>query len=1039
MRNIVSLIGAVTMLGVLAASAAAQQAPDEFRAVACSRFEWPQKTDGVADLDKTKAKIDEVMQNLKANNFNAVIFQMRGQCDTLYPSPYEPWSYILSSDGNAPAGWGDFDPMAYAINAAHANGLEFHAYLNGCVAWNNANPPNYCKRHIYWEHCDSTRPDKRDWLLCKSNGDPVGFTKEYVWVAPGVPSFQAYWRKQIMYVVEHYNGSDPVTRPAVDGVHFDRLRLPENIYSYDPISEARRSGEGNPAGLEFGDWTADQITRMLIDLYAQISEYTQNISPTRHRVKVSSAPLGLYLQERYPGYAPGFQYGRSLCFQDAQAWLAAGAQDFICPQIYWANFLYKKKKEEDGSCTQQGPPYFSEVLPDWISNNSGRHVYAFCNQSANNVCMPGGLIDENSEMKRLVNEVGQGNALGSVIWSYGTFNSNNYWTDFYGPGKPYEYPANTPAMPWKDTPTDGIILGTVLGKKGPLVDVQITRSGSDYTALSSGDGLYAFLKVPPGTYTLTYTKANLPGTTHEVTVAAGQVVRVPDVYLANYTVATVASPAGAGTTSGGGTYPGGSSVTVTATAGPGYDFVKWTQGGIEVSNSPVYTFDAVEDRLLVANFSQQPQVETPGISPNGGKFTGSAKITLSCATPGATITYTTDGSVPTAASTAYAGPFTLDAPAVVKAKAFAAGYRESNVVTAAFLVTATYAVDLSASPPAGGTVSGSGIYPSGTMVAVKAVPAKGYAFVNWTENGAPVSTSPSYPFSISSSRTLVANFAPLVPCQVATSASPAEGGSTSGGGAFPSGTEVTLAAVPNPGYVFAGWTENGVQVSTWPTYRFQVNRDRTLVANFSAESAVTIMSSTPFGENGPVQVTLSCAIPGAVITYTTDGSEPTADSPVYTGPFTMSASATIKAAVFTQSAADGSTTLVQEGSTASAEVAVTKPKSSATYRLTIVDAGGQAVPRTYLGGFSYRISAPPAPEGQCFSFWSGDVSGTENPITVMMDRDKTITANYEPCPSEPAPCGSGAPLGGLAAMALLAFVKTRGGRGRTNSFPPDRA
>lgn len=515
MRKWLSVIGLAGVMAVWVDSASAQ-APPEFRAMACSRFQWPQETNKVPDLNLTKAYIDNLMQKLKAHNFNAVIFQMRGQCDTLYPSPYEPWSNILSSDGNAPAGWGDFDPMAYAINAAHANGLEFHAYLNGCVAWNKATPPEYCSRHIYWEHCDITDPDKRDWLLCKSDGTPVGFTSEYVWVAPGVPSFQAYWRKQIMYVVEYYNGSDPVKRPAVDGVHFDRCRLPDSVYSYDPISNSRRLGEGNPDGLSIGDWTADQITRMLTDVYAQINEYTENISPTRHRVKVSSAPLGLYLRERYPGYPAGYQYGRSKCYQDAQAWLAAGAQDFICPQIYWADPPYRT-----------GTPYFSDVLPDWLYNNSGRHVYAYCNVSATGP----GLLAENSVMKTMVDQIGQDNAYGTVIWSVDPFNDNNYWPLFSGPGGPYEYPAPTPAMPWKDNPTDAIIIGTVTDGTNPIADVQIARTGTTYKALSSADGLYSFLKVPPGTYTLTYTKAGKPSTTRQVTVVAGQVLRVPEVVL----------------------------------------------------------------------------------------------------------------------------------------------------------------------------------------------------------------------------------------------------------------------------------------------------------------------------------------------------------------------------------------------------------------------------------------------------------------------------------------------------------------------------
>ena len=52
-------------------------------------------------------------------------------------------------------------------------------------------------------------------------------------------------------------------------------------------------------------------------------------------------------------------------------------------------------------------------------------------------------------------------------------------------------------------------------------------------------------------------------------------------------------------------------------------------------------------------------VATPVISPNGGSFSGSVDVRISCATTSAEIYYTTDGSTPTTASIPYGGPFTL--------------------------------------------------------------------------------------------------------------------------------------------------------------------------------------------------------------------------------------------------------------------------------------------------------------------------------------------------------------------------------------------
>jgi len=47
-----------------------------------------------------------------------------------------------------------------------------------------------------------------------------------------------------------------------------------------------------------------------------------------------------------------------------------------------------------------------------------------------------------------------------------------------------------------------------------------------------------------------------------------------------------------------------------------------------------------------------------------------------------------------------------------------------------------------------------------------------------------------------------------------------------------------------------------------------------------------------------VSVTLASPTPGAEVRYTTDGSVPTASSPLYTGPFTLSSSTTVRARAF---------------------------------------------------------------------------------------------------------------------------------------------
>lgn len=77
-------------------------------------------------------------------------------------------------------------------------------------------------------------------------------------------------------------------------------------------------------------------------------------------------------------------------------------------------------------------------------------------------------------------------------------------------------------------------------------------------------------------------------------------------------------------------------------------------------------------------------VSAPVISPNGGSFTGSKKVTITCATEGVTIYYTVDGSDPTTSSTKYTGALEIKSTTTVKAIAVKTGMIDSKVTSAEF-------------------------------------------------------------------------------------------------------------------------------------------------------------------------------------------------------------------------------------------------------------------------------------------------------------------------------------------------------------------
>ncbi len=247
--------------------------------------------------------------------------------------------------------------------------------------------------------------------------------------------------------------------------------------------------------------------------------------------------------------------------------------------------------------------------------------------------------------------------------------------------------------------------------------------------------------------------------------------------------------------------------------------------------------------------SSSPEPETvaaPTITPDGGTFRDAQTVTITCATEGADIYYTTDGSVPTVSAALYSGPITLTETATIKAIAVKDGMTASAVVSAAFVKEA--APDTVAAPtitPDGGTFKDS-------QIVTITCATEGAAIYYTTDGSVPTASSTLYSGPI----TLTA--------------------------------DATVKAIA---------VKDGMAASEVVTAAF--------TREVTPETAATPVIAPSGGTFKDSQsVTITCATEGAAIYYTTDGSTPTTSATLYSGPITLTATAIMKAIAVKDGMAD---------------------------------------------------------------------------------------------------------------------------------------
>ena len=111
-----------------------------------------------------------------------------------------------------------------------------------------------------------------------------------------------------------------------------------------------------------------------------------------------------------------------------------------------------------------------------------------------------------------------------------------------------------------------------------------------------------------------------------------------------------------------------------------------------------------------------------------------------------------------------------------------------------------YEITASASPTAGGTITGAGTYYEDTQCTLTATPNRGYTFTNWKKNNSVVSNNPTYTFTVTAAASFTATFTALTSHTVTCNATQNGSISASPTTAY-AGETVTLTASPAANYV----------------------------------------------------------------------------------------------------------------------------------------------------------------------------------------------------------------------------------------------
>jgi len=290
-------------------------------------------------------------------------------------------------------------------------------------------------------------------------------------------------------------------------------------------------------------------------------------------------------------------------------------------------------------------------------------------------------------------------------------------------------------------------------------------------------------------------------------------------------------------------------------------------------------------------------------------------------------------------------------------------------------VTATFSYRLDINITGGGVVNQTppGVnHAPGTVVQLTAVPNAGYNFNSWS--GSATGSANPLNVTVDQNKTVIANF---VLNTYVLSLSTVGSGAISKAPDFPvytHGSAVQLTANAAIGWNFLGWT--GDTTASPNPLTIIVTRPRSLTANFEINQQVLTIV-----KNGSGAVTVNPDLP----TYD------------YESLVTLTAVPSV-GWHFVSWGFDASGTANPVVITMDADKSVLVTFAVNTYTLSLNSVGDGAATRspnqpTYTHGSVVQLTATPG-SGNVFLGWTGNATGTTNPLNLSMDSNKSVTATF---------------------------------------------